>query len=446
MHPKISRNLIYPLQEKLLRRPTFKYLKDLEKTQWYSQQDMASLQLDKLHRLLTVAVEHCPWHAERIQLANINPVNCTLEEFQRLPCMDKSHARLYGSQMVWNNAPGGVFRYSTGGSSGKPLLFYYGRLRQASDAAGRIRARRWWGVDIGDPEVYLWGAPVELKNTDRIKSLRDKMLNQLLLSAFTMSPQLMAEYVKVINRFKPKCIYGYASSVALFARFIRDNNKALNLPDLRVICTTGEAMFDEQRSLIQETFGVPVANEYGSRDAGFIAHEAPGGQMLLLNESNLLEVLDADGNPVAPGETGEAVISGLCSDAQPFIRYRTGDMLSLSGETDKQGRGLTVVRKISGRKTDFVQHQDGSAVHALAVIYILRETVGVEQFKIIQHEINVFEILIVINPHWQNDSLGKIEQQFKARFGQQCQVAIQLRDEISPEASGKIRQVISKVA
>ncbi len=36
----------------------------------------------------------------------------------------------------------------TGGSSGTPLIFYFGRKRQASDAAGRMRARRWWGVEV----------------------------------------------------------------------------------------------------------------------------------------------------------------------------------------------------------------------------------------------------------------------------------------------------------
>ena len=55
--------------------------------------------------------------------------------------------------------------------------------------------------------------------------------------------------------------------------------------------------------------------------------------MLLLSESILLEVLDEAGHPVAPGELGEAVATGLCSEAQPFIRYRTGDMVRMSPES-----------------------------------------------------------------------------------------------------------------
>ena len=148
-----------------------------------------------------------------------------MEEFHNLPTMDKKDAQLHGSEMVWKNVPGGLHQYSTGGSSGQPLIFQFGRLRQASDAAGRIRARRWWGVNVGDPEVYLWGAPVELNKTDRIKTIRDRLLNQLVLNAFAMSPEMMGLYLQAIKQFKPKCIYGYASSIVLLAAFAQNNKK-----------------------------------------------------------------------------------------------------------------------------------------------------------------------------------------------------------------------------
>jgi phenylacetate-CoA ligase len=445
MHPFLSRHLIYPLQEKLLNRPTFSYLESLEKSQWYTRSELEELQLQKLRALLTVAKVHCPWHARRIEEAGVDPKTLTFTEFKKIPLMTRADAQQHGQEMTWQGVPGGAFRYTTGGSSGQPLIFNFGRTRQASDAAGRIRARRWWGANVGEPEVYLWGAPVELNKTDRIKRIRDGLLNQLLLNAFAMSPEKMAEYLDAIQKFNPKCIYGYASSVALLASYAKQTGNSLALPDLKVVCTTGEPVYPEQRALISDVFQVPVANEYGSRDAGFIGHENSHQQMLLLSESNILEVLDADGNAVKPGETGEAVMTGLCSEAQPFIRYRTGDMVKLSADADKDGRGLHVIESVVGRSTDFLIHQNGSVVHALAAIYILRETSGVEQFKIIQHAINEFEILIVTNSFWNSASLGSIEEKLKSRFGEGCKVHTQLVAQIPPEASGKMRQVVSKV-
>ena len=445
MNPFLSRQLIYPLQEKLLNRPTFPYLESLEKTQWYSRADIEALQLQKLQTLLKTAKEHSPWHAARIESSAINIDAISFEELRKLPIMTRADAQQHGHEMAWPDVPGGSFRYTTGGSSGSPLIFNFGRARQASDAAGRIRARRWWGVNVGEPELYLWGAPVELNKTDRIKTIRDRLLNQLVLNAFEMSPENMSAYLTAIQKFNPKCIYGYASSVALLAKYARQKNRQLSLPALKVVCTTGEPLYPEQRQLISEFFNVPVANEFGSRDAGFIAHANSHQQMLLLSESNILEVLDADGNPVKPGEMGEAVMTGLCSEAQPFIRYRTGDMVKLSTAADKDGRGLHVIDEVVGRSTDFLVHQDGSIVHALAAIYVLRETLGVEQFKIIQHAINEFEILIVSNSFWNPAALTVIAEKFKGRFGGTCKTHVQLVDKIPVEASGKTRQVVSKV-
>ena len=445
MLPFLSRKLIYPLQEALLNRPTFPYLRSLETTQWLSRAELEALQLQKLQALLLSAQQHSSWHAERIASSGMDIKALSFEEFKRLPTMTREDVQQHGHEMVWKDVPGGIFRYTTGGSSGSPLIFNFGRSRQASDAAGRIRARRWWGVDVGEPEVYLWGAPVELNNTDKIKKFRDRLLNQLVLNAFEMSPKNMSTYLSAIQTFNPKCIYGYASSIALLAKYAQQKNRQLSLPALKVVCTTGEPLYPEQRQIISEIFKVPVANEYGSRDAGFIAHANSHQQMLLLSESNILEVLDAKGEPVKPGEMGEAVMTGLCSQAQPFIRYRTGDMVRLSADADKDGRGLHVLDEIVGRSTDFIVHENGSIIHALAAIYVLRETLGVEQFKIIQQAINEFEILIVSNLFWNSASLKDIEEKFKGRFGLACKIHVQLVLKIPTEASGKIRQVVSKV-
>ncbi len=369
----------------------------------------------------------------------------TLQDLQRLPPMTKTDAKNHGGNMAWDNVPGGAFPYTTGGSSGAPLSFYFGRWRQASDAAGRIRARRWWGVNVGDPEVYLWGAPVELNNTDHIKATRDRLLNQLVLNAFEMSPASMGQYLEAIKRFKPKCIYGYASSIALLCAYAQDSGTPIELPNLKVICTTGEPLYPDQRKLISDTFSVPVSNEFGSRDIGFTAHESAEGQMLLMSESIILEVLDSGGNQVPPGETGEAVMTGLCSYAQPFIRYRTGDMLTLSSTSDKVGRGLHAIENVQGRQTDFLVHENGSIIHALSAIYIMREIQGIEQFKIVQHQLNDFEILVAPNAHWDDTAKRRVENGMKQRFGEDSMIHVSLMEKIALETSGKVRQVVSHV-
>ena len=447
-HPSFSRRIVYPLHERLMKRPTFAYLESLEHSQWLWREEVERLQTEKLNALLRVAAQRSPWHAERMRAAGLDISNhdISLGDLRRLPTMTKRDARANIEQIRWAGVPGGAFRYNTGGSSGEPLQFFYGRWRQASDAAGRIRARRWWGVEPGDPEVYLWGAPVELQKTDRIKTLRDRMLNQLVLNAFEMSGSNMDAYLEALQAFNPKCIYGYASSVALLAARASTRGIRLRLPKLRVVCTTGEPLYAHQRELIQETFGVPAANEFGSRDIGFTAHETPEGQLLLMSESIVLEALDQEGRPVPPGVLGEAVMTGLCSDAQPFIRYRTGDMVRMSPESSRDGRGLHVLDEVTGRTTDFVIRADGTVMHALAVIYVLRAMDGIAEFKLIQHDVRDVEVLIVPGPRWADAARAQVVAGLRERLGHDVRVAIRPVEAIPVEASGKYRYVVSHVA
>jgi len=447
IRPLLARHLIYPFHERLMKRPTFGYLAELENSQWLARAELEKLQEMKLTDLLQSACTHTPWHRERILAAGIDPDGqVTLEDLRTLPVMDKQDAFTHGDEMVWHTVPGGAFKYNTGGSSGQPLIFHYGRRRQASDAAGRMRARRWWGVEPGDPEVYLWGAPVELDKTDRVKTLRDRLLNQLVLNAFEMSPASMDTYAQAIQSYQPCCIYGYASSLALFAAHVIERSVSFRLPRLKVVCTTGEPLLEYQRQLIGKAFQVPVANEFGSRDIGFTAHETPAGQMLLMSESIILEVLDAQDQPVAPGETGEAVMTALESLAQPFIRYRTGDVVRVSDDSCQAGRGLHVIGEVLGRMTDFIVRSDGTIMHALAVIYVLRAVQGVAEFRIVQHTVHDIEVLVVPNAGWQETSRGSIERGLQGRLGEDVRIDLRLVEGIPPEASGKHRYVVSEVS
>jgi phenylacetate-CoA ligase len=449
MMPWISRRIVYPLQERAVGRPTFRYLQELEQSQWLSRPELESLQAHKLNRLLVTALEHSPWHSQRIQLAGLERQaqegQVSLQDLARLPVMGKCDARENLDRIVWEKVPGGAFRYTTGGSSGEPLIFYFGRSRQAADAAGRMRARRWWGVDVGDREVYLWGAPVELNKTDRIKTLRDRLVNQLLLNAFEMSPARMDEYLQAISAWQPKCIYGYASSLALLAAHAESKNVHLRLSHLKVVSTTGEPLYSHQRALISKVFGAPVSNEYGARDAGLMALESPTGKLLQMSETHIVEVLNEQGKTVPFGEMGEAVITSLVSEAQPFIRYRTGDMIRLGIEADPDGRGLHVIDEAVGRQTDFIVREDGTLMHALAVIYVLRAVRGVAQFKIVQHTLVDLEVSVVPDDNWDETSAHAVLVGLKARLGSGVRVELKLVGEIPVETSGKFRYVVSHV-
>jgi phenylacetate-CoA ligase len=215
---------------------------------------------------------------------------------------------------------------------------------------------------------------------------------------------------------------------------------------IRVAFVTSERLYDEQRQQIEAIFGCPVANGYGGRDAGFIAHQCPKGGMHITAEDIIVETVDANGQPVPEGQAGEIVVTHLATGDYPFIRYRTGDVGVLGSEPCSCGRGLPLLKEIQGRSTDFLVAQDGTVMHGLALVYILRDLPQVKAFKISQESLDLTRVQVVLEAPLDDTLRAKIMAGFRARLGSAVVVEVEQVDAIAPEKSGKFRYVVSKVA
>ncbi len=312
--------------------------------------------------------------------------------------------------------------------------------------AAKWRATRWWGVDIGDREAVLWGSPIELSAQDRWRAARDAVLRTTLLPAFAMSTERLDRYLARLRQFRPRMLFGYPSALSLLARHARARAVPLDRLGIRVAFVTAERLYPEQRALIGQVFGCAVANGYGGRDAGFIAHECEQGGMHISAEDVLVEIVDSRGRQLPPGSSGNIVVTHLASGDFPFIRYLTGDVGALGQRPCACGRGLPLLQQIEGRQTDFLVAQDGTVMHGLALIYILRDLVQVRAYKIIQESLQLTRVLLVCVPALDAGLRQSIVAGFRARLGADVEIAIEEVAEIAAEASGKYRYVISKIA
>lgn len=445
LYTKLVANVIFPLHERLKKHDTVGIRKDMEMTQWLSKEEIKSLQIERLKIFLSDVGLHVPYYQNLFKTQGFDPEQVTvLSDLTHLPLTTKSTIREHSAQLKADNAQG-LAKFNTGGSSGEPLIFYIGNKRVSHDVAAKWRATRWWGVDIGDPEVVIWGSPIELGTQDRVKLIRDKLLRTYLIPAFAMSPVKIDGFIKQINALKPKMLFGYPSALAHIAIHAQKTGQVMSDLGIKVAFVTSERLYDHQREKIEEVFSCPVANGYGGRDAGFIAHQCPAGSMHITAEDIIVEIVDNAGQILPDGEAGEIVVTHLATRDFPFIRYRTGDIGVLGDELCSCGRGLPLLKEIQGRTTDFIVAQDGTVLHGLALIYVLRGIDGVESFKIIQHSLELTSVQIVKNKHYSQDNDKKIQAEFKQRLGENVQVDIEHLDLIEKEKSGKFRYVISHV-
>ena len=438
--------LFFPLHELIKKHDTVAIRKEMETSQWWDEGRLEQLRLSRLRRLLASAEARVPYY--RNLFADIGfkvEEVASLADLARLPLLDKSVIRANSDALKAENATD-LARFNTGGSSGEPLVFYIGKERVSHDVAAKWRATRWWNVDIGDPEVVIWGSPIELGAQDGLRALRDRMLRTRLLPAFEMSEKKLDQFLDEISTVRPKMLFGYPSALSHIARHAESRRRRMDDLGIRVAFVTSERLYDEQRQQISKTFGCRVANGYGGRDAGFIAHECPQGGMHITAEDIIVEIVDQQGVPLPGGDAGEIVVTHLATAAFPFIRYRTGDVGVLDSKACSCGRGLPLLKEIQGRSTDFLIAQNGTVMHGLALIYILRDLPQVRNFKIVQESLDLTRVLLVLAGGLGSELTDEIVRGFKARLGQEVEIVIEEVAEIPAEKSGKFRYVVSKVA
>ncbi len=438
-------SLFFPLHERIKNHHSVAVRKELEVSQWWDQNRLQELQLSKLYRLLKHAEVHVPYYRTLFSEISFKPEDVrSLADLTRLPFLEKSKIRVNTDALKSENAKN-LHRFNTGGSSGEPLIFYIGKERVTHDVAAKWRATRWWGVDIGDREMVVWGSPIELGAQDIVRTLRDRLFRTRLLPAFEMSEQKLDGFLNEICAMRPKMLFGYPSALSHIARHAEERGRHMDDLGIRVAFVTSERLYDEQRQKIGKIFACQVANGYGGRDAGFIAHECPQGSMHITAEDIIVEIVDQQGASLPDGEAGEIIVTHLATKDFPFIRYRTGDIGVLDSKPCICGRGLPILKEIQGRSTDFLTAQDGTVIHGLALIYILRDIPQIRNFKIIQESLELTRIWVVTDEGLSPEATAKIELGFKARLGQTVNVVIEEVPEIPAEKSGKFRYVISKV-
>jgi phenylacetate-CoA ligase len=279
------------------------------------------------------------------------------------------------------------------------------------------------------------------------------MLNQYALNAFNMSEATMDQYIRRFHAIQPVCIYGYASSLALLARHAMERGASLKSYRLRAVFTTGEVLLDHDREVIETVFNAPVVIEYGCRDGGLLAYGCPAGELHVPQENVIVELLDADGRAVAPGEVGEVVVTYLEMFAMPLIRYRTGDLARQPTDANTRaactcGHASMTLTEVQGRKTDQIVTKNGDGIkrmHALSLIYVLREVDGLQQFRITQPCLERLEVDLVADDQVTPDVERSIELGLRQRMGDGVVIDLRRRDRIPPIASGKHACVVSHV-
>jgi phenylacetate-CoA ligase len=227
---------------------------------------------------------------------------------------------------------------------------------------------------------------------------------------------------------------------------------------VRVGIFGAEPWTDEMRRDIQERMNLEAYDIYGLTEiiGPGVSVECPYHNGLHIFEDHFLaQLIDPDsGGPLADSGTGELVITTLTKQAQPMIRYRTRDRVTLTREPCECGRTLARMSKVQGRTDDMlvvrgvnvfpsqieevVLAADGLAPHYLIVL---------ERPK---NELDTLEVWVEALPELWGQGTGAVEH-VQARISRDLQETLGLFANVSvlhpnsiQRSEGKAKRVIDK--
>ncbi|MCP4188838.1 MAG: phenylacetate--CoA ligase [Gammaproteobacteria bacterium] len=217
----------------------------------------------------------------------------------------------------------------------------------------------------------------------------------------------------------------------------------------------GEAGLDDLsfRQKLEHTWGFKVRNSnYGVTD--ILCNFA--GQSTLSNDLHFValdvlyaELIDPDSGALKPwkeGESGELVLTHLCKQAQPLVRFRTNDMIVITG-TDKAACGRTAPRfRVIGRSDDMIVVR-GINVFPTMIAEVINQNEGLSsEYRIVLDKLPPYDFLPV-EVEQQDLSLDKsnlarhLEDEIKTNIGVSARVTL-LDPQSLPRTEGKTKRVI----
>ena len=361
---------------------------------------LAAHRAQRLRELARHAIDRSQWHRER--LAGVDPDRLDEASLRELPPMTKADLMENFDRIVTderldlaivedhlNSVSTGSYlldeytAITSGGSTGERGVFLYDwdgwttfwlsvwRYLQRSKEKDPEFAHR--------PVVQAWVAAAHFSHATAALS-RTFSSPDLVNVRFpvTLATERM---VAGLNAAEPDWLVAYPS--ALHVLSVEAQAGTLEIAPRQVI-STAEPLLPEIRAAAEQAWGVSVGNVWATSEGGILASPCDDSRSHLSDDLVIVEAVDDDGRPVAPGERSAKVyLTNLFNRALPLIRYEITDEVTILTEPCPCGSAHRCVADIQGRLDD-VFYYDRRRVHPHVFRSALCRHAGVVEYQVRQ--------------------------------------------------------------
>lgn len=444
MNKTIIKYVTNPLWELGAGRNRLKFLKELEKSQYYSTEKLIEIQNNKLIKLIHHAYNNVPFYNKLFKKLEIKPDFIqTINDLEKLPILTKEIVSKNFKDLQANDID--KYKptyYSTGGTSGQHFHFYTTQEVFDSHMAAAYRAWKWAGWDFGIKYAYIWGASIDLKNENSIKKKIKNLFteNRLLIQALRFTEQSLKRDVERLVKFRPKIIISYPSTLIILIKYMQKHNIKLNV---RGIITSSEKLFAWQRKEIEYYFGCKIFDDYGGRESSIRATQCEKCEGYHISvENGILETVVKGKNVIE--KPGKVLLTEFHNYAMPLIRYENTDIATLTNEKCSCGKNLPLIKDIDGRVSDIFVTPDGKYLPAQSIMVAFLD-LKCDFYQVIQKTVDRIELNLVKGETFEENNFNKSIDELKKWIGNSIKIDIKFIKDIPETKNGKRRYFFSEV-
>ena len=418
-------------------------LQQLERSQWWSAEDVRHWQFRQAGRLIDHALRTAPFQGERLRAAGLREGQAlSPETWRQIPLLRREDIQDAGEAMLSAQVPaahGPSAKTTTSGSTGKPVTVHRTSLEQLLWETLTLRNHIWQGRDLSQKLAVI--RSLAAGRAPYPRGTHGRTWGGGAAAVYSTGPAVLlnvdtsvADQARWLQRQDPAYLLTLPTNLHDLARHCLA--EGIKLPRLRDIGTLGGVLMPQVRAACRAAWDVPVVDMYSAQEVGYIALQCPGREHYhVQSETCLVEVLDAEDRPCKPGDLGRVVITALHSFAMPLLRYDIGDYAEL-GEACACGRGLPVLRRIIGRARNMLILPNGARISP-TFINDWFEGLPVRQFQAIQRGARELEIKVVPLRPFTADEEARVADLVAERIGPEFRVALTYHEDIPRGPGGK---------
>ncbi|MFQ5617713.1 MAG: phenylacetate--CoA ligase family protein [Rhodospirillales bacterium] len=411
-----------------------------EESQWWPAETLLEHQLRQVEILLAHAARTVAFYGTRLEvLRGLRKGELTLDAVRRIPILRRSDIQEAGAALVSRRLPKDHGRTSdirTSGSTGRPITIKGTAITGMFFRASSLRYHVWHGRDFSAKTASihtLRGAAAKAAEARKSVGWVPGYDSGPLVLFDVSRP--VAEQFDWLRRQNPDYLVTHPSNLRALVRHCQASGGRPGR--LREVFTLGEVLDPGVRAACEKVWRVPVVDAYSSQEIGMIALQCPEHPHYHVQAENVLvEILDKDGKPCAPGEAGRLVVTALHNFATPLIRYEIGDYAE-AGEPCSCGRGLPVLSRILGRVRNMLTLPNGDQLWPSFPSELFLAIAPVRQFQLVQRRLDEIEVRLAVEGTLSGEQEERLREALDTRLGHPFNYRFTYVDEIPRSASGK---------